>query len=276
MRLKCVLVIALVVLTLAGPALAQTPANPIISSGGDSIIGRAEQRREETGSSRRSPEGRNTAPSVSAVPTPPLVYRSEIRWVAETQSTCVSITQQEGDPNDVLNVYQEMAAFDWARSPTPRCGASVAAPVTLSPAAAAQIVWRDQMKLPPPEPYIAPGKAITGLRAFLEIRGPRTRTQTFNVFGYDLTVTATATSYDVDWGDGAWSRGLTSSGGPWPNGDVRHVFTTQGTYTVRVIERWTGTWSLAGGGGGSVDGTLSSEGRIDAFPVVQVQAVRNR
>jgi hypothetical protein len=205
-----------------------------------------------------------------------LVYSSEIRWVAETQSTCVSITQQEGDPNDILNIYQEMAAYDWARSTTPRCGASVAAPVTLSPGAAAQQVWRDQVKLPPPEPRIAPGKAITGLAAFLEIGGPRTRTQTFNVFGYDLTITATASSYDVDWGDGSWSRNLTSSGGPWPNGDVRHVFTTQGTYTVRVLERWTGTWSLAGGGGGSVDGTLSSEGRIEAFPVVQVQAVRNR
>ena len=146
----------------------------------------------------------------------------------------------------------------------------------LSPGAAAQQVWRDQVKLPPPEPYIAPGKAITGLAAFLEIRGPRTRTQPFNVFGYALTITATASSYDVDWGDGTWSRGLTSSGGPWPNGDVRHVFTNQGNYRVRVVEHWTGTWSVAGGGGGAVDGMLSSEGRIEAFPVVQVQAVRNR
>ncbi len=275
MHLRGALVMALVLLTSATPALAE-PVNPIVSGGGDSITGRAEQRREEMNHAKRPSGNRDTSSDSAAPPPKPLVYSSEIRWVAETQSTCVSITQQEGDPNDILNIYQEMAAYDWARSTTPRCGASVAAPATLSPAAAAQQVWRDQVKLPPPEPYIAPGKAITGLRAFLEIGGPRTRTQTFNVFGYDLTITATASSYDVDWGDGSSSRNLTSSGGPWPNGDVRHVFTTQGAYTVRVLERWTGTWSLAGGGGGSVDGTLSSEGRIDAFPVVQVQAVRNR
>jgi hypothetical protein len=173
------------------------------------------------------------------------------------------------------DVYQEIAAYELSYR-VPLCDGLVAPIPTLSPGAAAQMVWRDQMKLPPPEPYIAPGKAITGLRAFMEIRGPRTVTQTFNVFGYALTITATASSFDVDWGDGSWSRGLTSSGGPWPNGDVRHVYTTQGTYTVRVFERWTGTWSLAGGGGGSVGGALSSEGRIEAFPVVQVQAVRNR
>ncbi|MDQ3575914.1 MAG: hypothetical protein M3404_13530, partial [Actinomycetota bacterium] len=97
--------------------------------------------------------------------------------------------------------------------------------ITVSPGAAAQMMWRDQVKLPSPEPYIAPGKAITGLAAFLEIRGPRTTAQSFNVFGYALTINATATSYDVDWGDGTWSRGLASAGGPWPDGDVRHVYT---------------------------------------------------
>ncbi len=132
------------------------------------------------------------------------------------------------------------------------------------------------MKLPKPEPYIAPGKAITGLAAFLEIRGAPTTSQSFNVFGYALTITATVTSYDVDWGDGSWSRGLTSPGGPWPHGDVRHVYTDMGTYTVRVVEHWSGTWSVAGGGGGEVAGTLSTEGVIPAFPVDQLQAVRNR
>jgi len=179
------------------------------------------------------------------------------------------------DPAVADALMAEVNAYDFAPILAP-CPASQPLPAVPSPGAAAQMVWRDQVKLPPPEPYIAPGKAITGLRAFLEIGGPRTKTQTFNVFGYALTITATTSGYDVDWGDGSWSRNLTSSGGPWPKGDVRHVYTTQGTYTVRVIEHWTGTWSLASGGGGSVDGTLSSEGRIDAFPVVQVQAVRNR
>ena len=114
------------------------------------------------------------------------------------------------------------------------------------------------------------------MAAFMEIRGLRTRTQSFNVFGYALTITATASSYDIDWGDGYWSRGVTSPGGPWPSGDVRHVYTVAKTYRVRVFQNWTGTWSMAGGGGGAVEGTLQTEGRIEAFPVDQLQAVRNR
>ena len=189
-------------------------------------------------------------------------------------NVCYSPGSQEASGSP-LDVSQEIASYQLAYR-VPICQGLVAPIPTLSPGAAAQMVWRDQMKLPPPQPYIAPGKAITGLRAFLEIRGPRPATQSVNVFGYALTINATVSSYDVDWGDGSWSRGLTSSGGPWPHGDVRHVYTTQGTYTVRVLERWAGTWSVAGGGSGSVDGALSSEGRIDAFPVMQVQAVRNR
>ena len=61
---------------------------------------------------------------------------------------------------------------------------------------------------------------------------------------------ATAAAYQVTtWtgGDGHWSRGVRSSAGPWPHGNVRHVYTVAGTYTVRVFENWSGTWSVAGG-----------------------------
>ncbi len=180
-------------------------------------------------------------------------------------------------PGDAAALMSEVNAYDFAPILAP-CTATGSQPLPAvpSPGAAAQMMWRDEMKLPKPEPYIAPGKAITGLASFLEIRGPRTASQSFNVFGYALTITATVTSYDVDWGDGTFSRGLTSPGGPWPHGDVRHVYTDMGTYTVRVVEHWSGTWSLAGGGGGEVSGTLSTEGVIPAFPVDQLQAVRNR
>ncbi|MDP8992904.1 MAG: PKD domain-containing protein [Actinomycetota bacterium] len=191
------------------------------------------------------------------------------------QNACLHLETRLADPGVAAALMSEVNAYDFANILAP-CPKSQPAPAVPSPAAAAEMVWRDQMRLPPPEPYIAPGKGIPGLAAFLEIRGPRARTQTFNVFGYALTITATATSYDVDWGDGTWTRGVTSPGGPWPDGDVRHVYTVAGTYTVTVVEHWTGNWSVAGGGGGTVVGTLSTEGRIDAFPVEQLQAVRNR
>ncbi len=250
------------------------PPTPAIVGNGSSVTGEAEaysaKRNKETA---RAPHNDPAFASASP-PKVPAIY-SEVRWNATAQDVCLHLETRMADPAVADALMSEVNAYDFAPILAP-CPASQPLPAVPSPGAAAQMVWRDQMKLPPPEPYIAPGKAITGLRAFMEIRGPRTMTQTFDVFGYALTITATASSYDVDWGDGSWSRGLTSRGGPWPNGDVRHVYTTQGTYTVRVLERWTGTWSLAGGGGGRVDGALSSEGRINAFPVVQVQAVRNR
>jgi hypothetical protein len=105
-----------------------------------------------------------------------------MRWSPEQQTVCLDISQVDGEPDSPVSFNAELGTYELAQV-TPLCYLSLLAPVTLSPAAAAQQVWRDQVKLPPPEPYIAPGKAITGLRAFLEIGGPRTKTQTFNVFG---------------------------------------------------------------------------------------------
>ena len=264
--LACLTTLAFGLVTVAEAA--EAPPAPVIVGDGSSITGEA-----EAYSSRHNERPKQPNKETAGRRGP--VYQSALRWSPEQQTVCLDVMQVEGEIDSFLNVNQELAAYEFGLA-TPVCYLSQLPPTTLSPGAAAQMVWRDQMKLPPPQPYIAPGKAITGLRAFLEIRGPRTATQSFNVFGYALTINATVSSYDVDWGDGSWSRGLTSSGGPWPGGDVRHVYTTQGTYTVKVLERWAGTWSVAGGGSGSVDGALSSEGRIDAFPVVQVQAVRNR
>ena len=250
-----------------------SPPTPVIIGRGGSVTGEAE--RSAANASRGAMPHNDGVTSAPAAAPPPRVIWPEIHWDAAAQGTCLIIRQREGAATSPVDAFQEMAAYDLSRV-MPLCGASQPAPAVPSPAAVAQMIWRDQMRLPQPEPYIAPGKGITGLAAYLEIRGSRTKVESFNVFGYALTITATSTSYDVDWGDGAWSRGVTSAGGPWPNGDVRHVYTKRGTYTVRVMEHWTGTWSVAGGGGGTVAGVLNTEGRIEAFPVEQLQAVRNR
>ena len=61
--------------------------------------------------------------------------------------------------------------------------------------------WHDT-PLPRPEPYIAPGRAITGMFAYLETNGTTTHTYTEpdTPFG-PLEVVATGRYY-VDWGDG--------------------------------------------------------------------------
>ncbi len=257
----------------------QPPPTPDISGTGPSIVGKAQRHMDDDTRERddhRSSESGRSGPVAVSTTKVPAIY-SQVRWDPTVQDACLHLETRMADPAEADALMSEVNAYDFAPILAP-CTATASQPLppVPSPGAAAQMMWRDQVKLPAPEPYIAPGKAITGLAAFLEIGGPRTRAQSFNVFGYALTINATATSYDVDWGDGTWSRGLTSAGGPWPDGDVRHVYTKMGTYTVRVIEHWSGAWSVAGGGGGEVAGTLNTEGVIPSFPVDQVQAVRNR
>lgn len=130
------------------------------------------------------------------------------------------------------------------------------------------------LPLPEPEPEIDPGWAITGLKAFLE-----TGTSTTHDFGTlptvlgPLRVTATST-YTVDWGDGTTTGPHSSPGGPYPRGDVTHVYRNTGAVDVTVTQNWTATWSLARQSG-TVPG-LSTSGTIDDLPVEEVQAIRRR
>jgi hypothetical protein len=130
--------------------------------------------------------------------------------------------------------------------------------------------WQE-IPLPAPQPYIAPGRAITGLLAYIETRGTTTHTYTEpdTPFG-PLTITATGRYY-VDWGDGTHTGPHSREGRPWPDGQITHMYINIGAYDVIVTERWTATWSF-----GTETGTLDelrTVGRIDDFPVQQIQAV---
>ncbi len=63
-------------------------------------------------------------------------------------------------------------------------------------------------------------------------------------------------------------------GGPWPDGRITHQYTDVGIYDVVVTERWTATWRLGAASGSLAE--LRTTGRIDDFPVEQIQAVRYR
>ena len=77
--------------------------------------------------------------------------------------------------------------------------------------------------------------------------------------------------YYVDWGDGTNTGPHSAEGGPWPDGDIKHEYIHIGAYDVVVTERWTATWSF-GAQSGVLD-ELRTVGRIDDFPVQQIQAV---
>jgi hypothetical protein len=151
------------------------------------------------------------------------------------------------------------------------CSDSPRPAVTPTPAAAAAEAFEKHVKLPAPSMQIRPGYSITGTRAFLEIGGPQKLDPTpIAVFGYSVTLHVTS-RYDVDWGDGIRTTGATTQGGPYPNGDISHVYTDTGTYQVTVTQRWTATYDISGTQG-AINNVLQTTQSI-ALPVRQAQAV---
>ncbi len=123
---------------------------------------------------------------------------------------------------------------------------------------------------PAPRPKIAPGRAISGKLAYLETNGETRHMYTSRTIFGPLEIAAQG-AYSVDWGDGEASGPYRFEGEPWPDGRITHEYQNIGTYDVVVTERWTATWSL-GGQRGVLRG-LQTIGRIDDFPVGQIQAV---
>jgi hypothetical protein len=126
-------------------------------------------------------------------------------------------------------------------------------------------VRRDLLK---PQLHIAPGVAITGKRAFLEIN----RTDERDIVlpnplgGADVTVHVVPT-YTIDWGDRTGTDNTASHGGPWPDGDITHVYQDAVPVDVRVTVDWKVTWQ-----GGLLPGTFRTNNQLH-LPIAQVQAV---
>lgn len=147
---------------------------------------------------------------------------------------------------------------------TPQAGAAAR-----SPAQMAALAWQ-QVSLPTPNPRIAPGRAIVGKDAFLETRGQLQFTHRESTPLGELRIDAIG-RYHVDWGDGEQTGPHGAEGRPWPDGQIKHDYQRAGTYDLTITERWTATWQLGGEGGSLLGGQTS--GRIDDFPVQEIQAV---
>jgi hypothetical protein len=81
-------------------------------------------------------------------------------------------------------------------------------------------------------------------------------------------------SYSVDWGDGEKSGPYRFEGQQWPDGKITHQYTKVGAYNIVVTEDWTADWRFDTESG--VLRALHTTGRIDNFPVEQIQAVIGR
>lgn len=142
---------------------------------------------------------------------------------------------------------------------------------TIDPEFLATTYWYRAVEPPPPTPLqVRPGRALTGLPAYLEIGGEVPASASFDTPIGTLTFTMTP-RYVVSWGDGATVQ-TESQGGPHPTGDIVHTYTEDGGVTITVEAYWRATWSLAGAGGDLPELPEPTTGTLD-LPIEEYQAV---
>lgn len=202
-----------------------------------------------------------------------LVVAVELR-VAPDGTRCAYIFPTAMDPNSRDAGTQETRAVDLARQYGTCPNSPRQADGGLTPAAAAALIWQDRVELPDPVLAIKPGHAVTGKPAYLEVTSPRTIRMNTTAFGHAVELTVTSV-LDIDWGDGTLERNVTRQGGPWPHGDITHVYTdTQAEAPVHVTQRWKASWRV-GNQTGVIADQLFTESTL-LLPVREIQAVRER
>ncbi|HVE62692.1 MAG TPA: PKD domain-containing protein, partial [Mycobacteriales bacterium] len=91
------------------------------------------------------------------------------------------------------------------------------------------------------------------------------------ILGFDVTITAHATSYRWEWGDGTTSTTATP-GAPYPARDVTHVYRRPGRFAVRVIATYRGTYTVDGSAPQPIEGTVAVPGPAVTLQVREARA----
>jgi hypothetical protein len=223
------------------------------------------------------PTARNTAGGGSggrsASPPPAFLVPSPSLGEDAEGNACIRMTYVGSDTPSTATAAQLEQIFIDQMGYYPACPDQEPLPdaAQVTPAIAAISFWLAQ-PLPAATPEIPPGSMLVGLPAYLVTNAELIDTLTgTSPFG-DVQVNATS-HLTVDWGDGTTTGPHHTSGSPYPNGDIAHVYDRHGTYDVVVTQHWSASWRI-----GDTTGTLptrTATTRIDDFPVSQLQAVRN-
>jgi len=267
----------------AGVALVLLPAPASAQAGGssgDSTFDFSEH--NGTGDGPHGGTGATGASTGSTSVPPPLfdygiVYgREEVGQEPGFDAAgCWGVTQVAADDPAGLTYAEAAAGADeWGGNGTGQ-GRCVDDPAEVFDIDAyVQAVWRTSVRPPPPSPLaVAPGKALTGLRSYLEIGGDVPYELAIpNPVGADIVLVATP-RYVVRWGDGATDE-TTSQGVPYPGGDgeITHVYTDKGGVTITVEAYWHGTWTAGDAGGTLPELPTPTEASL-ALPVEERQVV---
>lgn len=180
---------------------------------------------------------------------------------------CMSLVAQTFDTaeNASVTVQNLTALRDLGQLP-PACPDAP----SVSPEMLALSFW-ERSDLPVPNPHMAPGWALTGMRAYLEVNSAATADFAYQTPFGPLTISAWTDDVFVFWGDGwNWER-YDSLGGPWPHGDIVHIYADKGSADITVTQAWTATWNLAGQHG-TLQGATTT-GTINDFQLRELEAV---
>ncbi len=113
---------------------------------------------------------------------------------------------------------------------------------------------------------------VVNLETIFYASTPRTITLSpLRILGLDVAITATATNYHWQWGDGE-SLDTASPGAPYPDQDVTHVYRRPGSYQVQVTVTYTGTYTIDGGASQPIVGTVTVPGPTAGITVREARA----
>ena len=116
-----------------------------------------------------------------------------------------------------------------------------------------------------------PGAALVGLPVIFFTDSPTTQTFTVDIRGFDVDITARATSFTWTTGDGT-TLTTTDPGAPYPDQTITHDYAA-GTYTAGLTTTWGGTFTVDGGAAADVPGTTTTAGTPITFSVRQARSV---
>lgn len=263
-----VAVIACVALLMQGASPAAAQDTEVIDYGtdGTSVFVGGDRRAVYA----RPGSGRPVEPDSSAqrVVSPELLGVVLVSGTTPDGAVCTDLTR------DVFDSQQAAAAVSsltlGAVTATGMPGGCPAGTVQVPPELVALSFW-EQADLPAPAPHIAPGWMITGMRAYLEANSSTTAHFEYDTPFGPLVIDARAAELVVDWGDGTGRERYESLGGPWPDGDVVHIYADKGSVDVTATQDWTATWTLAGANG--TLGGMRTSGSIDNLQLRELEAV---
>jgi hypothetical protein len=92
------------------------------------------------------------------------------------------------------------------------------------------------------------------------------------MFGHRVEIRPKLVTFVYHYGDGERSARTTSTGGTYPDGDIRHVYTRTGTYRAHLTVTWSADFRIDGGAWLDIDDTVSVDQPATTITVLRSRA----